>query len=191
MKLHELNLLSVGNTIQLVGAVYQGEGKTLLCFFPEEKDDLPHEVLEMGQTDWRHFIAQTDKLETEVLQRGPDGAIVKAIVRKCQRSIEQSVVWSVYRRDGFTCRYCAADDVPMTVDHLVCWEEGGPSTEENMVSSCRKCNKVRGNTSYERWLQHPHYLAVSRGLSQAVRDLNESLVASLASVPRLSHVRSR
>lgn len=191
MKLYELNLLDIGSTIQMAGAIFQGNGKTFLCYFPDDKNDLPLEHLELSYTDWKHLVAQTDKLETEVLQRASDGTLAKVILRKSQRQIDQHVSWRVFKRDGYSCRYCGTDDAPLTVDHVVCWEEGGPSTEENLVASCRKCNKVRGNTAFADWLCHPRYLATSPQLSQAVRDQNAALAAVVHQIPRASSQRSR
>ena len=81
----------------------------------------------------------------EAQTQAEDGTLTKAILRKTARQIEASVSWQVWRRDGCRCRYCGRDNVPLTVDHLVRWEEGGPSTEENLVSSCKKCNQSQGD----------------------------------------------
>ena len=81
--------------------------------------------------------------------------------------------------------------MPLTVDHLVCWEVGGPSTEANLVSACRKCNKVRGNTPYPDWLTNGYYVQVSKGLKPAVREANEAVSATLDAVPRKLHVHTR
>ena len=179
MKLSELNLLSVGHTINLVGAVYSGEGKMLLALFPEDQGEIKTrdgeapaffqetsgvsiETLEMDTADWERFLRQTDLLETEVLTKASDGTLAKAILRKSQRQIDTNVQWKVWRRDKFSCVYCGKDDVPLTVDHLVTWEVGGPSVEANLVTADRPCNKARGNLSYADWLRHPHYLKVSR-----------------------------
>ena len=191
MKLGDLDLLSFGHTIQMAGAIYQGEGKTFLCFFPEDKNDLPTEVLELSQADWEELVKQTDLLQTEVLTNSSDGKLAKVIVRKSQRQIEQGVSWAVWKRDSYACRYCSADSVPLTVDHLVCWEDGGPSIEANLLSACRKCNKVRGNLPYEDWLNHPHYLKVSQRLPPDVREANAALIHTLAGIPRKLHVSSR
>lgn len=209
MKLSDIDILSIGNTVQMAGAVFHGDGKLLLCMFPDDRGDVfsgegrvlfgpsgadeEHEVhvLDMGQDDWQRLIRQTDLLEAEVVQRSSDGSLAKVVLRKSQRQIEQSVSWGVFRRDGYACRYCGADDVPLTVDHVVCWEEGGPSVPENLVAACRKCNKVRGNTPYEQWLLHPRYAGTSKKLSEAVRRLNEALVAAIPSIPRLVNARSR
>lgn len=192
MKFSELNLLSIGNTIQMAGAIFVGEGKTLLCFFPKDREtDCPVEELEMSSDEWVQFLRQTDILEAEVVARASDGSLAKAVLRKSARQVEQVISWKVFRRDGYACRYCGRDDVPLTVDHLVCWEDGGPSTEANMVSACKKCNKVRGNASYADWLQHPHYRNVSRALPEAVRRANEEVAGTLAAIPRKVHVNSR
>lgn len=192
MKFSDLELRKIGNTVQLVGGVWAGEGKAYVFRFPEyagEQTELTE--VEMSHEDWKAMLHQSDKVETEVLSKLEDGTLFKAVVRKCERSIGQAVSWNVYRRDGYRCRYCGNDKVPLTVDHLVLWEEGGPSIEENLVSCCRKCNKIRGEMQYADWLQHPYYLDVYRKLTAEVRYQNEMLVGKLAGIPRLLHVRNR
>ena len=66
-------------------------------------------------------------------------------------------MWEVFRRDNYTCRYCGNKQVPMTVDHVVLWEEGGPSIVKNLICSCKKCNNTRGNMQYEDWLESDGY----------------------------------
>lgn len=191
LRLDQIDLLKFGHTIQMAGAVYAGEGKVFLAMFPEDKglvgDAAEIATLDMDLDDWQRFLRQTDLLETEIHTRASDGTLGKAIARKSQRQISQGVSWAVYRRDGYKCRYCAADDVPLTVDHLVLWEEGGPSIEANLVAACRRCNKTRGNTDYERWLEHPYYRNVSKKLDTATRQANTALVETLGSIPRQVH----
>jgi hypothetical protein len=191
MKLQELDLLKIGNSIQMAGTIYQGEGRTFLCFFPEDKNDQPIEALEMTREQWDQFVQQTDLLQTEVLTQASDGTLAKIVLRKSTRHIEQGVSWRVFKRDGYACRYCGGDDIPLTVDHLVCWEDGGPSTVENLVSACRRCNKVRGSTPFDEWLDDPRYQKVAGKLTPEQRARNEALVATLAAIPRLLHPRSR
>jgi 5-methylcytosine-specific restriction endonuclease McrA len=191
MEFKDLDLLQVGHSIQLTGAIYASGTKALLCYLPGEDIDLPTDVLVMSLEEWKKFVRQTDLLETEILEHGQDRKLTKALVRKSTRQIEQGVSWNVFRRDGYACRYCGRDTVPLTVDHLVLWEEGGPSIEENLVSSCRKCNKVRGNTQYADWLNHRYYRDKSAGLSEAVKEANVVLLTKLADIPLRVHTRSR
>ncbi len=189
--LKDINLLAIGNTIQMVGAVYAGDGKAYLCLFPDETTEAPIEPLEMNSEDWAVFLRQTDLMETEVLARAPDQSLVKAIIRKSSRAVDQTINWNCFRRDGYRCRYCGNAKIPLTVDHLVLWEEGGPSTEANMLSACKKCNKTRGNTSYADWLKHAYYLKVSKGLAPEVRAANEAILGTLDAIPRKLHIASR
>ncbi|HEY8097838.1 MAG TPA: hypothetical protein VIE65_17405, partial [Methylobacter sp.] len=124
LKLSEVNLLSFGNTIQMVGGIWAGDGKIFLCLFPDEpgdldvhqpfvdqfevkfcpigKDPYSHQdldgvhVLNMDSDEWKQFLRQTDLMETEVLARQKDGSLYKAIVRKSQRHIDQSISWRVF-----------------------------------------------------------------------------------------------
>jgi len=191
MKFEELNLLEVGHTIGMSGVIFSGPEKSFVIAFPDERLDKPLEPLEMNLEQWQAFLRQTDLLETEILTKAADGTIAKAIVRKSQRNIDAHTSWKVFKRDGYKCCYCGRDDAPLTVDHLVLWEDGGPSTEQNMLSSCRKCNKARGNTAYADWLHHPVYRRVSGGISPERRTANEALLGTLATIPRTMHTRSR
>ena len=112
-------------------------------------------------------------------------------MRKCERAVDQNVTWAVFRRDHYTCRYCGNDKVPLTVDHLVLWEDGGPTIEANLVAACRKCNKTRGRTPYEQWMQHPFYQKVANKLSAEQRAANWALCDGLKAIPRVHHVKSR
>jgi len=194
VRLEDIKLLDIGNSIQLSGTIWSGNGYDYICFFPDEFDEtLGNEMipLEMSLDDWKKFIRQTDIMETEILAKDTDGKIVKAILRKTQRQIEQRLQWRVFKRDEYTCRYCGADDVPLTVDHIVLWEEGGPTIEENLVAACRKCNKTRGNQQYKDWLDNKYYKEKSKNLSEDTKLKNAAVAHLLDSIPRQYHKKSR
>lgn len=117
--------------------------------------------------------------------------IEKVVLRKSQRNIEQGISWTVFKRDGYKCRYCGRDDVPLTVDHVVRWENLGDSVERNLICACRKCNKTRGNTEYPDWLKSDYYLKVSANLSAADLQRNIEAWAIAQSVPLRPRMRSR
>jgi 5-methylcytosine-specific restriction endonuclease McrA len=100
-------------------------------------------------------------------------------VRKSQRQIDSKVQWDCFRRDKYKCVYCNRDDVPLTIDHIMTWENGGPTTVENLVTACKKCNKTRGNTPYGDWLESDYYKQVSKNVPQVEKnwllELNENL----------------
>lgn len=51
--------------------------------------------------------------------------------------------FSVFTRDGFTCRYCGkqSDTVPLVVDHIIPVCQGGTNDIENLATSCVDCNQ--------------------------------------------------
>jgi hypothetical protein len=194
--LADFDIHAIGNTIQLSGCVYTDAHKTYILPFPDEQDlaDKPIEVLSMTQAEWTRFLQQTDYLEVEMLAPDTDGNIVKAIVRKSQRQIEQGTSWRCYKRDAFRCCYCGIEGgdggAALTVDHLVLWENGGPSIPANLLTACRRCNKQRGNMQYADWLRSDYYKKVSRGLIEFRRLANERVADTLAAIPRVK-VKSR
>jgi hypothetical protein len=193
MRLSDLNLHNIGNTIQITGCIYSGNGNHYFCWFPGEEspDGFAESSLFMDLPEWETFLKQTDTLETEIMARAKDKTITKAIVRKAERQIATHIQWAVFRRDHYTCRYCGDNACPLTVDHIVLWEEGGPSIEKNLVAACKKCNRTRGNTQYGDWLRSNEFKTRSRKLTQ---DDHLGLLAierTIPSIPRNIQMRSR
>lgn len=57
---------------------------------------------------------------------------------------------AIYLRDGMACVWCGEgveEGTKLTLDHLIPYSEGGDHTEENLVTSCHRCNSSRGTRS--------------------------------------------
>lgn len=194
MKLKDLDIHEIGTTTQIAGAVYYDHKreKFLLLPFPSSRQSLGEDlagladILDMDLEEWHDFLRQTDLVEVQgtMVKDRETGKIGKAIIRKTARQVSQNVSWKVYRRDHYRCRYCGTNEVPLTVDHLVLWEEGGPSIEANLVTACKEFNNTRGNTPYHLWLKSKFYAKVSKNLPPAILDANRALVATLDGIPR-------
>lgn len=54
---------------------------------------------------------------------------------------------NIFVRDGYTCQYCSKKMEPSecTVDHIVPKVDGGKSSWENCVCSCKRCNNIKGD----------------------------------------------
>jgi len=189
--LADLNLLDIGNKIQIAGLIMSDERTDYYCYLPAQKIADKLALLEMDLGDWESFIRQTDLLETEILAKDKTGKFAKVILRKSNRQIDAGVSWKVFHRDNYTCRYCGVTAVPMTVDHIITWEDSGPTIELNLVTSCRKCNKVRSNMGYREWLDSNEYTTRSVTLSESVKQENIDLLKKLDSIPRKQHIISR
>ncbi len=51
----------------------------------------------------------------------------------------------VFARDNHECQYCGHSGRDLTIDHVVPRRLGGPSTWENLVTCCRRCNARKGD----------------------------------------------
>ncbi|MEW6583331.1 MAG: HNH endonuclease [Actinomycetota bacterium] len=51
---------------------------------------------------------------------------------------------AVFARDGYVCQYCGSG-ARLTMDHVVPRSRGGPSSWENVVTSCAPCNHRKGD----------------------------------------------
>jgi len=56
---------------------------------------------------------------------------------------------NVFRRDRYTCQYCGARGVELTLDHVTPRSRGGRTTWENLVTACKACNTKKGNRTPE------------------------------------------
>lgn len=176
VSLDALDIFDVGHTIQLGGAIWTGNGKVYLVPLPDEDLAGEHELLVMDTVQWERFLNQSDVLDV----RGPG----KAILRKSQRQIDQWIAWQVFRRDDFKCRYCGGEK-PLTIDHVILWEQGGATVADNLVAACRYCNKLRGNTEYADWIKGD-YLKVSSNLEVSVHNENMRLLHRLEDLRKIT-----
>jgi hypothetical protein len=175
-----MDFKEVGHTIQIAGVIYNSdkEEETYLLMLPDK--ELHNEMLweDFTLEQWTEFFMQTDVLNIEL------NDIQKTIVRKAERQIAGGVSWKVYHRDNYSCRYCGKSGIPLTVDHIILWEDGGPSIEENLLTSCRKCNRTRGNTPYEEWINSKKYTKVAENISTSIFTDNLRIVRTLDKIPR-------
>lgn len=61
--------------------------------------------------------------------------------------IRQEKRLAIYLRDGLACAWCGfsvEEGAQLSLDHLTCRSDGGGNRENNLVTSCRKCNSSRG-----------------------------------------------
>ncbi len=54
---------------------------------------------------------------------------------------------SILARDDYTCQYCGHKGGDMTVDHIIPKRLGGPTSWENLICCCKKCNSKKGGKS--------------------------------------------
>lgn len=57
----------------------------------------------------------------------------------------------IFERDDFTCHYCGARGVALECDHVVPVSQGGSSNGDNLVTSCRDCNRSKGARTPAQW----------------------------------------
>jgi hypothetical protein len=146
----DFDLRSIGNELEITGVLY-GD---VLIMLPGENRPLEVSGLTPTLDEWTKIIRQSDLKEIEGMDKGK-----KIVLRKSTRQIETKIMWEVFRRDEYHCRYCGANDRPLTVDHVVLWEEMGPTIPLNLITACKKCNNARGSMQYEDWLTSPQYLS--------------------------------
>ena len=170
MDFKDFDILRIGNSLEIKGVIYGNAVEDIIIMLPGQKMPEMMRSIEPTLEQWNAIIRQSDLLEVEVISGDPNK---KVILRKSTRQIDLNVSWSVFRRDGYKCRYCGNNHVPLTIDHIVLWENGGPTIEQNLITSCKKCNNTRGSMPYKEWLASSEYLKVSEQLTEDEKLKNE------------------
>lgn len=145
------DLLRYGNELEISGVLLANGEDSELFLFPEASKNRLR-IIQPTEEQWKELLNQLDTLGVKGLN--------KTILRKSQRQIEQAISWNVFRRDNYACQYCGKNDVPLTVDHIILWENMGASVEDNLISACRKCNKTRGNMEFPEWIRSEYFARV-------------------------------
>lgn len=60
--------------------------------------------------------------------------------------IPRTIQAEVFQRDGYRCRYCGSTDGPFELDHVYPEARGGSTTTDNLVVSCKGCNRLKNDT---------------------------------------------
>lgn len=190
----DIKITQIGNDYQMSGLLFSGADRSFILQFPHKAGDIHPQLdlLELDDEGLNGFMRQLDLLETEIISSGP-GGIMKSIVRKTQRQIDNIMQWEVFKRDNYQCQYCLRDGIPLSVDHIVVWEEGGPTIVANLLTACKKCNRDRGNMAFDKWLESPYFVRISKNIPTS--QINKLKMIAL-NLPRLEsmkvmHVRSR
>lgn len=149
-----------GNRLTIVGMVLADGNEGDIIFLPEANVNFNQSEVNVLQPTEQELNVIFDQLDTVNITNSQ-----KVVLRKSQRQLSQITSWKVFKRDGYRCVYCGNDDTPLTVDHLVLWEEMGDSVEGNLVTACKKCNSTRGNQQVDTFLQSPYYKRLNNPLA--------------------------
>ena len=69
-----------------------------------------------------------------------------------RRGVPLDVMSAVLDRDNRTCVYCNIPDQEIEFDHAIPLTLGGNETAENIVVSCRKCNRQKGRKTLSQYI---------------------------------------
>ena len=79
-----------------------------------------------------------------------DREIWNAICRVERGKVSNKMRFSIYKRDGYRCRYCGRTNTftDLEIDHIIPIAKGGKSTYDNLQTLCKRCNMQKGDKLY-------------------------------------------
>jgi hypothetical protein len=78
---------------------------------------------------------------------GPAGGESATVERE---PIPPRLRFQVLQRDAFRCQYCgrsARDGAILHLDHVVPFSKGGPTSEDNLITACERCNLGKSDST--------------------------------------------
>ena len=72
------------------------------------------------------------------------------MARKPRKATPEALRLYVLARDKNACVYCGKE--AFTIDHVVPYDNYGPSVRGNLVTSCKSCNSHKHSSMDEKWL---------------------------------------
>ena len=97
----------------------------------------------LGKVDVLHEDSMTLHTITREYQT-PSVVRLKGHIKRPQPQLRLSRR-GILARDNYTCQYCGHRAHDLTVDHLVPRRFGGPTSWDNLVCCCKKCNTRKGD----------------------------------------------
>lgn len=145
----------IGSYVTIAGVIFQANGQSLTLMLPNAE---PLEgSLQPSIEEWSEIIQHSD--DPSIFELDENG-YVKAIHRKVRYQISGAIQQKIWALDGCKCLYCGRKigEVQLTVDHFEPLETGGKNDQTNYITSCRKCNKNKGNESAQEWCSRNNVL---------------------------------
>jgi 5-methylcytosine-specific restriction endonuclease McrA len=73
-----------------------------------------------------------------------------------RRPLRPELVRYVNERDNGVCHHCGVKVEKGEIDHLHPWSRGGTDEPDNLVLSCRSCNRSKGSRTVAEWKAASH-----------------------------------
>lgn len=94
------------------------------------------------------FIGQNDSSNESVLESGTARRTIRT--KRTSRDVNWRLRARILIRDNCICRMCGASpakdsSVVLHVDHILAWDLGGETVEENLQTLCEPCNIGKSN----------------------------------------------
>ncbi len=115
----------------------------------------------LNTVGWKRAVCLMIKGKTEVLKwsdtelRNGEGEVITKIplvmklIKIIRMIYKNKVPYSkrnIFVRDNYHCMYCGVKEKnKLTIDHVIPQAQGGKSTFENCVASCKPCNNKKGH----------------------------------------------
>jgi hypothetical protein len=139
-----------GSELRIIGLVIGGSVRQFCVACPGEliADFERPAAYHPDLDEWTALIRATDDPVYFTAHQGN-----KVAHRKVQRQLSGLVQQKIWAADGFECQYCGIrmGETTLTIDHFTPMELGGSDESDNLITACRKCNRLKGAMDPIQW----------------------------------------
>ncbi len=74
-----------------------------------------------------------------------------SMIGRLPENLWRQVRARIFERDNYSCVYCGATKVQMHCDHVLPLSHGGSNDDDNLATSCPRCNIKKGRRTPQEW----------------------------------------
>jgi hypothetical protein len=77
-------------------------------------------------------------------------------IKQLRKRLTESAKKNIYIRDKYECQYCGSKE-DLEIDHIIPLSKGGNNEPDNLITSCHKCNALKGDKTLEEFITNNKY----------------------------------
>lgn len=77
-------------------------------------------------------------------------------IKQQRKRLTETAKKNIFIRDKYECQYCGSKE-ELEIDHIIPLSKGGNNEESNLITSCHRCNTLKGEKSLEEFITNNKY----------------------------------
>ena len=73
-------------------------------------------------------------------------------IKQMRKRLTEAAKKNIFIRDKYECQYCGSKE-NLEIDHIIPLSQGGTNEDDNLITSCHRCNNLKGEKSLKDFIK--------------------------------------